>query len=188
MTRAKLHFIVCSMIAFLSVRRKQTDTVDQQRRHLPGWTHASGEWRPASQRVVADVANLDVIDGHGGPAAVGQGNGDELAALLELIALTLPDGPIMLGDRRRLCQEPAAADPWAGEDRDLGCSLITGADSQPGHLANGGNSIRGETGDGPRPGCLDSARSPGPPSARAAGLVGIASSRATAGLPRVFKP
>src|SRR5271166_2452161 len=48
--RAKLHLIVRSMIAFLFVKR---------------------EWcREPSQWVVPDVANLNAIDGHSGPAAV----------------------------------------------------------------------------------------------------------------------
>src|SRR4051794_37244254 len=64
--------------------------------------------RPRSlQGIAADVTDVDLIDGHGGEPAVAQLDGDQPPALLELVPLALPDGPLVLGDHRRLLQQPA---------------------------------------------------------------------------------
>src|SRR5271166_2984706 len=89
-----------------------------------------------------------MIDGHGRPPAVSQGNGQEPPLLFELISLSLPDGSIMFRDRRRLFQKPALADTWTGENRDFGGHCIVGADPQPSDLSNGRKAISGQAGDG----------------------------------------
>jgi hypothetical protein len=99
--------------------------------------------RRGLQGNLADVTNLNVIDGYSRPPAVIQGNGKQSALLFELIPRSPPDGSIMFRNGRRLLQKPALADPWAGENRDLGRRWMTGAEPQPSDFSHGRKAIGG---------------------------------------------
>ena len=63
-----------------------------------------------SERLIAGVADLDLVDGDGHAPAVGRDGGDQAAALVDLIAVSLQDHLAMHGDRRGLSPEPFLGD------------------------------------------------------------------------------